>query len=138
MAEEFFKWKEEYATGFTTIDEQHHKLISLINQFYIAFMGHQQKAVVKDILAEMADYTRYHFTTEEKLFTLYGFPGEKDHLAEHRSFVAKVSEFAVEYDRNPSALTFKVMTFLQKWVQEHIMGVDQKYVSWLKEKGYGG
>lgn len=136
MAEEFFRWKEEYATGFATIDEQHHKLTSLINSFYVAFMDNQQKAVVKNILAEMTAYTKYHFSTEEKIFKQYAYPQECDHIAEHRSFVAKIAEFAAEYDKNPSALTFKVMTFLQKWVQDHIMGADRKYIAYLKGKGY--
>jgi len=42
---------------------------------------------------ELAEYTVFHFATEEELMTRFSFPGLAAHKREHEACVAMVPEF---------------------------------------------
>ena len=135
MTSQFIKWKKEYNTGISIIDEQHQRLVEMINELYDSFMKKEHKDKVKDIIKEMSAYTYKHFKTEERFFDMYGYSGKEDHVQEHQKFMKKVCEFQEMLVENKTSLTFKVLSFLQEWLLRHIGESDQKYVVELKRAG---
>ena len=62
-----FVWEDKYKVGVKEFDEQHKKLIELINKLYDAMKQGHGKDVLKSIVNDLFEYTKYHFETEEKI-----------------------------------------------------------------------
>lgn len=128
-------WTETYSTGIKEIDQQHKKLIELINALHDAMAKGQAKAVLGKILGELINYCASHFAMEEKLFDKYGYPDAADHKDKHQKMTSKVLALQMQYEQGKAMMTLEVMDFLQQWLDKHILGTDMKYAPFLKSKG---
>jgi len=135
----FMEWNDALKTGVYVIDEQHEKLVELINKVYE--IHHAENPKSEDLLRiiyELAEYTKYHFSTEEKLMKEYGYyPGDVDeHIKEHRSFVNKVIDFYNKFKAGKTDFTSSMINFLRTWLRHHILNIDKKFARFLIQKGY--
>lgn len=135
MATELIPWSEKYATGLKEIDDQHKKLLKLLNDLYQAFIDGDKIAGVQHVLEGLLDYTKYHFDTEERYFYLYKYPEADEHIAKHKEFIAKVLDLKSDFQVGRGHVTYQLMNFLRDWLLTHIMEADQKYVTLLRENG---
>lgn len=127
-------WKESYSVNSKEIDQQHKKLIDLINVLYDAFIRKEDKDKLDYIISELNDYAIVHFSAEEKYFTENGFTHSEEHVNEHKKFLKEVEMFRNEYYYNSISLTPKIMTFLRDWLTNHIREMDQEYKSFIENK----
>ncbi len=130
----FIEWSDKLITGVREADEQHKKLVSLINELYDAMKQGKGIEVIDKTLDELVRYAGYHFTTEETLMSKYGYPELASHKREHEAFKAKIKEFLEKKAKGEATLTMEVMTFLKDWLVKHIMGTDKKYGPFLQQK----
>lgn len=136
MSDEVFRWSKELETGIASIDEQHKKLFSIANDFYIAMKEGKGREKIKEVVKELLDYSRYHFATEEKYFKKYNYPEFESHKKEHDFFVKKVEEIYNELKEGKTiSVTIATYNFLVNWVKNHIMGTDMKYKDFLLSRG---
>jgi hemerythrin-like metal-binding protein len=91
--------------------------------------------VTGEILHRLIDYTVHHFSAEEKLMEKHNYPGLVAHRAEHKALTAKVMEFQNDFDAGNTTIAVQLMTFLQDWLRNHILSVDQRYSDVLNTKG---
>jgi len=135
MARVFILWNEKYNTGIQEIDDQHKKLIKILNSLYESFVDRTTNEKLKEVVQEMAKYTEYHFGVEEKYFKEFNYSGADEHIAEHQTFVQNVKTFQEDMEQGKVSVTFQLMNFLRSWLIEHINGTDRRYISLFKEKG---
>jgi hemerythrin len=128
-------WNDNLSVKVKEIDNQHKKLIGMINELDDAMRTGKGKAILGKIITEMISYTAHHFSTEEKYFAQYGYPNAEEHLKEHRAFVDKVNDFRNKFEAARIGLTTEVINFLSDWLKKHIQGTDKKYGPFLNEKG---
>jgi hemerythrin len=128
-------WKPEFSVGIPSIDAQHTKLISLINALHDAMGRGEGKEVVGKVLGELAQYTKTHFAYEENMMKTNGYPAFVQHKQLHDKLVGQVLELVEKVQAGRSSVTMEVMTFLKSWLQDHIMGTDKAYTSFLVGKG---
>lgn len=131
---EYIKWSEKYSVGLKEIDDQHKKLLAIINKLYQAFTDRVEDVVLEEILSDMAEYTEYHFKTEERYFKRFNYPNMQEHLEKHKIYVDKIKSFKEDFEKNRK-ITYSVMNFLSKWIVEHIQGTDPDYVPLFKQNG---
>jgi hemerythrin-like metal-binding protein len=117
------------------LDEQHKKLIEMINTLYDAYLSEEQEDKISFIIEEMYEYARIHFKTEEDYFDEFGYTNTLEHKAEHASFLEKIKAFEGDYKKNSRLLSLQIMNFLQEWLTGHIMKEDKKYIDLFKAKG---
>ena len=129
----FLEWTTDYDTGIDEIDEQHKRLVELLNTLYTSFIEKNTDLTLVDILKELTDYAEYHFTYEEALFAKSGYPREEDHIQEHQELFNEIEAFKIELERGHS-ITYKLMTFLRKWVSGHLLGIDKDYIPYIQNK----
>ena len=130
-----FPWSDTYNVKIGIVDIQHKKLVSIINELHQAMVGGHGKEKLGSILANLIDYTKMHFATEEKLMESRGYPDYPDHKGEHDRLTGKVVEFQRKFQANEVGLTIEVMDFLKDWLSKHIMGSDKRYGPFLNAKG---
>lgn len=128
---EFITWSEGYSVGIKEIDAQHKKLIELINGLYGLYVEKNEKDIGK-IIKEIKEYTIYHFSAEEKLFRENKYDGARAHIKLHEDFIQEFNDMVKDYTKMPSVLNIRILTFLQKWLTNHILKEDKKYVGFLQ------
>ncbi len=129
------KWDDSYSVKVTEIDQQHQKLVSMINELHDAMRQGRGKDVLGKLINGLISYTAIHFKTEEKYFDQFGYPETDSHKKEHAAFVQKISEFKDGFEKGQQSLSIDVMNFLMDWLLKHIKGVDIQYSQFFNEKG---
>ena len=130
-----FVWEDKYKVGVKEFDEQHKKLIELINKLYDAMKQGHGKDVLKSILNDLFEYTKYHFETEEKYFSDYKYPDKNEHVKVHNELRNKVIDLRNKLDNGTTVISSELMKFLKEWLVNHIMDSDKKYGPFFNEKG---
>lgn len=131
----YMNWKAIYSVNVAEIDDQHRKLIAMINELHDAMKVGKGRQVISLILDEMIEYASTHFATEERYMTKFGFPGYAEHKAEHDEFTRKVLGYQRSHSEGSLALSFEVIDFLETWLVKHIQGTDKQYGPFFNMKG---
>ncbi|MDO9480265.1 MAG: diguanylate cyclase [Hydrogenophaga sp.] len=125
-----FVWDQNFVTGLPEVDEQHHKLVDLFNEFNNSLFStrtdQEQDAVLSDTFARILDYTRYHFQDEESLMRAEGVDSRHanmHHLA-HEHFVEQLQAMWERRHTMPQPGE-SLVNFLTSWLGLHILGIDQ-------------
>jgi len=134
-AKHFVKWKDEYSVGIDSIDQQHKKLLALINQLQTAVDYSTGEEFQREALDELVDYTKTHFTYEEGLMEQNDYPDFEPHKAQHEKMIKKVEEVLSEYEQDQDTAMSNAVVYLKGWLINHINGTDKEYSSFLIEKG---
>jgi hemerythrin len=136
----FVEWEDKYSVGVEKIDNQHKRLIDIINRLYYS-RGNKTHAVLGETIQELIDYTKTHFTDEEQLMRENGYPDYEAHKKKHESFIEKVKEFKNEYQKvdddllEDYSLVTEILLFLKTWLCDHILVVDKEYSPYLIKRG---
>jgi hemerythrin len=129
------KWSDLLSVNVIEIDEQHKKLVAFINELSDHMKFGKGDKVISKILSGLVDYTKYHFSTEERLMSQYAYAELKVHKTEHDEFVKKIFHLYKEYNENKAFVTPQVMRFLREWLFNHITEVDKRLGDYLASKG---
>lgn len=134
---EAFTWDNRFNTDVDMVDTQHQKLVDLINQLG-AISAHQRgSGELGTILNELANYTVYHFDTEEKLMQHYQIDAAHQaiHIKAHQHFTAQVTQAAKillgSTDISKQLLT-PLLKYLTNWLVQHILGLDKRMTQELR------
>ncbi len=126
-----FKWRDSYDTGVPQFDQEHHKIVELINTMFKAVRDKSGKEIAEKACAEVVSYTVYHFTNEEQAMQAVNYPGLDEHIAEHARLKAEAEKFQTIITNNfPEGVT-EFYRFLREWLVDHIQDCDKKYGPYL-------
>ncbi|NPA45575.1 MAG: hemerythrin family protein [Chlorobi bacterium] len=127
------KWNSTYELGIKEIDRQHMKLVDIINDFYNAFATAQAHEKIGDIIEDLVNYTVFHFTAEEEIFSNSDYPETTAHKTKHKEFVEELKRYHQEVKDGNMTTTYDLMTYLRDWLIKHIMGTDRGYLDYIKK-----
>lgn len=128
-------WNNSYSVNIAEIDNQHMKLVDLINRLFDAMKAGKGTEATGQILNELVTYTIYHFGYEEKLLASNQYPSLLTHKNEHLLLTKKVQELKAAQLKNSAVVTIETMNFLKDWLTNHIVKEDKKYSAFLNAKG---
>ncbi len=123
---QLFEWKDSYSVGVLMVDQQHRHLVSMLNQLHAVMRNGSREAEVQQILADLISYTRFHFSSEEKLMAECGYPDMLEHVRKHRAMEKRVGEFVAELSSNSVTTPPRLLAFLKDWLRHHIMETDKE------------
>jgi methyl-accepting chemotaxis protein/hemerythrin len=129
------RWNDSLSVEIISIDNQHKKLIDLINTLFSEMNSAKNKQAVSTALTKLIEYTGTHFKFEEDLFDKHGYPDTDAHKKIHAELVAKVIDFQKQVEDGTADVSLELMEFLKDWLIKHIKGTDQKYSQFLLSKG---
>ncbi len=131
------EWQPRFSVSIPAIDEQHKKLISLINKLHDAMLAGKGSEVQKQILDELIGYTQNHFDSEEAFLRSVQFPGFPEHRLNHEKLTREVILFRKNLEKGNAILSIDLMEFLRNWLQNHILSEDLQYAAWVKQQKLG-
>ncbi|MBF0456365.1 MAG: bacteriohemerythrin [Nitrospirae bacterium] len=131
------QWHNSYSVGVKKYDNAHKDLIDLINKLHAGMKLGLGSQVVGDILNELVNYTVTHFKDEEHEMKRLGYPKQEfdAHIDQHQKFVKQAGEVQRKFMAGQGGLTLDIMSFLKKWLAEHIVNMDKKYMKFFNSKG---
>ena len=129
-------WTEKMSVGVAVLDNDHRKLVEMVNVLFDEIKSGKGKEGVGKTLDSLVAYTVEHFKREEQLFAKTLYSESAAHTAEHQKLCKQVGEIQQKYKAGATtAITLEVMSFLKNWLTNHIMGLDKKYGPHLNSKG---
>ena len=129
------EWTESMKIGIAEIDAQHKHLVELANQFDHQIASGKPPGEIHHFLNEFIDQILVHFATEEKHFTEYRYPGAAEHVAEHQKLALEGRELQARLIASGGVPDAAGKRLLEKWVKEHIQGLDKAYGQWAVAQG---
>ena len=115
-------WQAELDTGIDVIDQQHQRIVALLNQLDVATGRDDQAAV----LEELVDFTLSHVAFEEELLEESGYTFGPAHKRVHDMFVRRVGEYRMRFEAGED-ITTELKSMLARWLFNHIRGDDKSY-----------
>ncbi|MCK5665326.1 MAG: hemerythrin family protein [Thiotrichaceae bacterium] len=134
-AKRYLVWDDAYSVGVEEMDNDHKKLINLINQLQTSVDYYTGKEFELKALDELVDYTKTHFKKEEKLLEESDYADLASHKIQHTQFIEKINQAAEDYKNNADATIVDTLKFLREWLINHINGTDKEYTQTLNNKG---
>lgn len=129
------QWDSSYSVNVSRCDDDHKKLVSLINALHEAMKAGKGASVVQKIAKELADYVTFHFQAEEALMQRVNYPGLEEQRLQHRGFTRKVDEIKADVQAGRNINTAATLGFLRDWLLTHIKQMDKKYSAHLNAHG---
>ena len=131
----FASWGPDYSVGVAELDAQHRNLFDLVKDFDDCIRrGLARESIARDIDA-LIQYSRYHFSYEEKLMKKYGYTEIAEQVADHCEFVTAVTDFQDRWVAGGLVTAREVSTFMKEWLTGHILGSDMRYAECLRNCG---
>lgn len=118
-------WQDDLNTGIEVIDDQHRRIVSMINQLHQAQSG-ASTLLVADVIDELVDYTLSHFAFEEELMEEAGYPFCAAHKRVHEVFTKRVSEYRMRFQAGEDVVD-DLKSMLSRWLFNHIRNDDKAY-----------
>lgn len=135
----FIEWDQSCSVGVKLIDGQHQKLFTLINNFYdvVNGKGKENLAPVDSALQDLLSYVDFHFKTEEKYFSDFGYEKTEEHKKQHEFYEGKIKDINERYqnNKNEKEISEEIIAFIKDWILSHIKISDKEYRKCFNEHG---
>lgn len=123
-------WQDELNTGIEVIDNQHRRIVDILNALLDA-QQHGDRTAMNAVLEELVDYTLSHFTFEEALMEDAGYEFCRAHQRLHDIFAARIQQYRERF-RAGEDIAEELRVMLSRWLFQHIRSDDRAYIDSVK------
>ncbi|MBF0293863.1 MAG: hemerythrin family protein [Magnetococcales bacterium] len=131
---ETLQWNDSLSVGLTEIDNDHKKLVEMLNALIVASRDDTERTRIGKILDDLISYTSWHFRHEERLMQTYRYKGFMAHKKEHSGLIEQAGSLQQAFHANQAEITSEVLGFLQHWLTNHILKTDLELGTFLQQK----
>jgi hemerythrin len=128
-------WTPALSVGVDSLDAQHKKWIDTVNRLFDAMKIGRGREILGPLLAEVVQFARMHFETEERAMLSAGYDGYAQHKAKHGEFLRRMTEMQKNHQTGNLTLSLKLMDTLRDWIVEHVQETDKCYEPCMTSKG---
>lgn len=129
------EWKGSYSVGIKSLDEQHERLLEIINELSGIDPETIDKKRTFSGLNALAEYAQTHFDLEEHYLRTYDYPKLAQQQREHVAFTAEVFRLAQALEQAHPGIHAAIINFTKDWYISHVLGTDREYIDFLLSKG---
>lgn len=127
-------WDDNFSTRIAVVDEQHKKIVDLINEIYDELSNGSEAGRLDKLIKELIQCSQVHFKTEEDLFEKYKYPQSLEHIVEHQRFNVIMMNFHRDYLDGKIGAPIHIIDFITLWLKGHILEKDRAYVPFLADE----
>lgn len=119
-------WNDSMSTGVDMIDEQHKMLFQSFNDFSSALSEMTAREAAGEVLDFLQFYAVWHFKEEEKEMEQKNCPAAEANKRAHAEFIQIFTQFYDQWQTGIMTRELAVKSYeqLEKWLIDHVMGVD--------------
>lgn len=118
-------WQDDLCTGIAVIDDQHKRIVDILNQVLRA-QADGEREKVGEVLTDLVDYTLSHFAFEEELMQEAGYPFSSAHKRVHEVFTRRVEKYQQRFQAGEDVVD-ELKSMLITWLFNHIRNDDKAY-----------
>ena len=120
------QWKKEFSVGVTKLDDQHKKILKIVNQCIGQQCSTQNEREIEEILDFLQNYIKEHFKTEEEYMLKHQYSGYEEQRNEHNQFIDRLFEAQKEYLIHGRVTSVNIFNFVWDWFSQHILILDKQ------------
>lgn len=132
---DFINWNDMYFVGVQPIDNQHKKLVEIINRIAKSMKSSNNKGSLERLVYELVSFIETHFKFEEEFMTRYNYNDYERHRYEHEKLNDEIKRFYDDFKNGLPVLNQEIMYFLRNWLMDHILVNDKKFGKFLQSQG---
>lgn len=121
------EWQACYSVANEQLDQQHQRIVAMINQLGDAMDTGAEKTALMKILSDLAGYAKTHFADEERMLEQCDYPLLDDHREKHAALNRQLADLYRTFYTSSRPQSVEVMLFLQHWLYDHILEQDKTY-----------
>ncbi len=122
---DLIQWNKEYSVGVTKLDNQHKKIIRILNRLVGQQFQRKDEGAIEEILDDLQVYMKEHFRTEEEYMLKHHYAGYQEQRREHNQFIDRLFEAQKEYTKNGQLTSLNLLNFVWDWFSHHVLKVDK-------------
>ncbi len=122
----YFEWARDMEIDQGPIDQDHRKLVDLVNRLHSVTTEGRGQEVVARALDELISYTTDHLRREEQLMESVKFPNLANHKIGHEAFMVSIRDLKKKYDAGSITVASQLSTVLRDWLSLHIRRSDKE------------
>ncbi len=125
---DIFPWNDNFNTGIPLIDEQHKKLVQLLNLLASHLAFQSDIPALNVIFDQLSDYAAYHFQAEEAIWLEYFHDDQllSNHQKIHYEFFETILHLRLDGTVKPAdEVIAEILGFLARWLASHILENDR-------------
>lgn len=120
------EWYDSYAIGIEAIDKQHQELVLMVSRLQASLTTAKINQETGNAIKFLVDYTKKHFTDEEKLMQKIDFAELENHRKQHRKLIREITDILLGLKKGKSVDVYELIDFLTDWLLNHIKYEDKK------------
>ena len=126
-------WDDTYSVGSEEIDNDHKKIIALLNELYEGYELGLSNPVLMNLFEQVEMVTTQHFKHEEGLLENKGYPLVDAQRAEHRLLRGSLAQLRCRFDSElpTERVSSEIREFLLTWFMGHILEEDMQFKEFL-------
>ncbi len=128
-------WCDEYNINVAQLDVQHKMLLRLVDNIHDAVEARVDKMDLKDLLVELVEFSRMHFSMEEQLMKKYDSPDLEKHQNEHGKLLQHLNELVTVVANGTHPAIYSDYDISADWALIHIAEQDNSLGIFLNSKG---
>jgi hemerythrin len=128
--EGLLEWQDGYSFNQPEVDDQHREFLAVAKRICEPASGDGTFDLIVEV-ANLMQYTSFHFFTEESLMRRIGYPNLEQHTAAHRGFEGQLMDATSKVDEG-TLQHETVATLVQSWARTHLLGEDMELQSFLE------
>jgi hemerythrin len=123
-------------TGPANTVELHHRVqLGLVRAVEVLLAPGGDTGAASETVARLLDFTRVHFSGEETLMRLHGYPGADAHAAAHATLLSEAVAIGHAHGLGEPSRAAEACVRLRAWLVEHIDGMDAAFDGWCTRTG---
>lgn len=121
----FLEWNDALLVGNRMMDDDHRRLVALINEVAECVVASANAATVCDAIARLIDATEEHFAREEAIMRETGDPNAIVHARDHGVLLTQVKILATLIGDGTLEVSVDLLRFFRGWLVKHIGNADR-------------
>ena len=124
----YFSWTEEFDVHVDLLNDQHKKLIGIMNEIYSLNQQNAHRNQIELTMDKLVVFAGKHFADEEQYMQSVAYEEANTHKIVHRELMLDLQNEVENYKTlSGDEVPDKFFSFLQRWVIVHIKGSDGRF-----------
>jgi hemerythrin-like metal-binding protein len=122
----YFEWADDMVIDEGPIDEDHKKLVDLVNELHTATSEGRGQDVIEKVMTELISYTKEHLRREDQIMASHNFPNLERHKVGHAHFTEKLNALQRQFEGGSITVASQLSAVLRDWLSLHIRRSDKE------------
>lgn len=128
-------WTPDLSVGVEQIDNQHKMWFEKAEKLFQAGKEHRTKEYLGELLGFLDDYTKQHFSDEERYMLSIQYPELEVQKKAHALFIEQLAKLRSDYETSGGNILviLNANQMVVEWLTKHISNMDKKIGQFAKE-----